>query len=135
LMLLIKLADFAIARDERMSLATAGRKRGGLQQNRVVMIDGLFSNLSDPKLIRESFDAIRGLRGRFQLIGWIHNLAYENDVELFPEHLGLRRLSNGLVVAESVEPIDEDEFSVPVDGQVAVIEMHADRLPDESAAP
>jgi hypothetical protein len=134
LLLLTKLADYAISRDENVLLATAGRRRGLISSTRVVMIDGLFSNVSNRRLIRESLDALRGLKGKFQLIGWIHNEAYENDAEIFPEHLGIRRIGDteGFVVVDDDAPASIDLSQDILDigpGAVSVLEMHADALP------
>ena len=54
LLILVKLADFSMRRDARNEfdgLAITRAKR--LSSARTVMIDGLFSNLSDKKMIRE----------------------------------------------------------------------------------
>jgi hypothetical protein len=140
LLLLTKIADYAISRDERALLATAGRRRGSIHSTRVVMIDGLFSNVSNRRLIRNSLDAIRGLKGKFQLIGWIHNEAYENDPEIFPEHLGIRRIgdSEGFVVVDDGTALrSEDSEDGTLDlgpGAVSVIEMHADPAPADVEA-
>ncbi|GAA0571310.1 hypothetical protein [Caenispirillum bisanense] len=133
LLLMTKMADFAIHRDERDSLASAGKRRGSTHQTRVVMIDGLFSNVSNRKLIRESLDALRTLKGKFQLIGWIHNEAYENDPQIFPEHLGLRRIGDGegfVVVDDQHQAIDDDVLTLG-EGAVDVIELHVDKLPED----
>jgi len=128
------MADFAISRDERTQLASAGRRRGSLYQTRVVMIDGLFSNVSNRKLVRESLDSLRQLQGKFQLIGWIHNETYENDPEIFPKHLGLQRVSDGsegYVVVHDRQIDDEDEDVIFLrEGAVDVIEMHFEKLPE-----
>lgn len=136
LLLMTKMADFAIHRDERDRLATAGRRRGAAHQTRVVMIDGLFSNVSNRKLIRESLDALRTLKGKFQLIGWIHNEAYENDPEIFPEHLALRRIGDGdgYVVADKIIDPAEDTLTLG-NGAVDVVELHVDELMDDLPEP
>jgi hypothetical protein len=139
LLLLTKLADYAISRDERALLATAGRRRGIIHSTRVVMIDGLFSNVSNRRLIRQSLDAMRGLKGKFQLIGWIHNEAYENDPEIFPEHLGIRRIGDGegFVMVEDASAVGQTaEFpKEAIDlgpGSVSVLELHADVLTERA---
>ena len=132
LLLMTKMADFAIHRNERDNLASAGRRHGSTHQTRVVMIDGLFSNVSNRKLIRESLDALRTLKGKFQLIGWIHNEAYENDPEIFPEHLGLRRIDDGdgfVVVDDQAKSDDDGELALGK-GAVDVVELHVDKLPE-----
>jgi hypothetical protein len=100
LLVLTKLADFTLHRD---ALADASnmdtRRRIKPSTTRVVIIDGLFSNLSNKKMIRHSLSVIRTLKGSFQLIGWIHNEIYENDPNLFPSYIALRRVggSHGFV--------------------------------------
>lgn len=129
LLLMTKMADFAISRDERLELADTGRRKAAVHQTRVVMIDGLFSNVSNRRLIRESLDAMRDLKGKFQLIGWIHNEAYENDPDIFPEYLALRRAgeTEGFVL---VDDGDDEVGKPPSEGNIAVLEMHVDPLPD-----
>ncbi len=122
LLILVKLADFSMRRDARndydgMTISRAKR----VSSARTVMIDGLFSNLSDKKMIRESLNVLRSLKGSFQLIGWIHNQQYENDHELFPACVTIRRtgIKRGYVLAENVDapPLPETE-------EVAVMEAH-----------
>lgn len=122
LLILVKLADYSMRRDARneydgLSLSRAKR----LSSARTVMIDGLFSNLSDKKMIRDSLSVLRSLKGSFQLIGWIHNQQYENDYELFPACVAIRRtgIKRGYVLAEGVEepPLKETE-------EVSAIETH-----------
>jgi hypothetical protein len=127
LLFMTKMADFAISRDERSDLAQTGRRNAAIKKTRVVMIDGLFSNVTNKALIRESLDAMRHLRGKFQLIGWVHNEAYENDPEIFPGYLALRRIgaNNGFVVVD-----DETASGVALQaGNVDLIEMHVDPVP------
>lgn len=105
LMILTKMADFTTSRDRNKAGAGLRRRRSGKSSGaRMVMIDGLFSNLSNRRLIRESLDAMREMKGSFQLIGWIHNTAYENDFEIFPTYILVRRLgrTRGFVLAEKM---------------------------------
>lgn len=98
LMILFKMADYAQARDEQLDSSFVGGRARRARSSRVVMIDGLFSNLSSPKLIRPSLEAIRQIKGQFQLIGWIHYPQYENDPTFFPSFVALRRAGNGVLV-------------------------------------
>lgn len=88
----IKLAAYWIER-------SAARKRGAQRRkirnaaNSIIIVDGLFSDLSDPPLIRQSMDAMKKIRGGFQLIGLIHSPYYRNDWELFPTCLMGRTVS------------------------------------------
>lgn len=130
LLVLTKLADFTLHRD---ALADAdqlsNKRRLRASSTRVVIIDGLFSNLSNKKMIRDSLSVIRTLKGSFQLIGWIHNELYENDPELFPAYIALRRVgeSQGFVLVEDgAQPLLD---SGPHEGEVKPIELHADPLP------
>jgi len=84
LMWMIRLAEFAIERGaKRMSGRSAQRKVRERSEN-VIIIDGLFSNLSDRYLIDSAMAGIESTRGRFQLIGLIHNPHYQNDFTKFP---------------------------------------------------
>ncbi|MFJ2689431.1 hypothetical protein [Pseudomonas sp. NPDC087336] len=127
LLILTKLADFTLHRD---ALADAGsidtRRRIKPSATRVVMIDGLFSNLSDKKMIRHSLSVIRTLKGSFQLIGWIHNELYENDPNLFPSYCALRRVGGerGFVLVDD-SASKEEMFH---EGEIKSIELHVDQL-------
>lgn len=130
LLILVKLADFSMRRDARNEyegIAISRVKR--MAAARTVMIDGMFSNLSDRKMIRDSLNVLRSLKGNFQLIGWIHNQQYENDSTLFPTCVTIRRTGSdyGYVLAE-----DENAPPLPDTGQVAAMETHI--LPIEEEA-
>lgn len=79
----IKLASFAVARDAAR-LPTGRRRQARAASHSILIVDGLFSDLSEPNLIAESLDAMRDIRGNFQLIGLIHSPYYRNDWEFFP---------------------------------------------------
>lgn len=92
LMLMLKLADFAIERDVRIGFKyPKQRRKAKALAQKVVIIDGLFSNLSNRELIKESLRAMAKVRGNFQLIGLIHNPHYFNDPDIFPNHTVLVR--------------------------------------------
>lgn len=91
LMWTIKLAAFSIARDAR-SLSGAARRRMRRLSHSIIIVDGLFSDLSEPNLIRESMNAMKSVRGHFQLIGLIHSPHYRNDWELFPTCIEARKM-------------------------------------------
>lgn len=135
LLFMTKMADFAISRDEHFDLSAIRRSRAPGHHARMVMIDGLFSNLSNRRLIRESLDALRDLKGKFQLIGWVHNESYENDPEIFPEYIALRRIGDteGFVVADDGAGDDGNESDTEgkrlTPGNIAAVEMHVDPLP------
>ncbi|TRO37826.1 hypothetical protein EQ845_04875 [Pseudomonas putida] len=129
LLILTKLADFTLHRD---ALADAGsidsRRRIKPSATRVVMIDGLFSNLSNKKMIRHSLSVLRTLKGSFQLIGWIHNELYENDPDLFPSYCALRRVGGErgfILVDESGSQNDSEMFH---EGEIKALELHMDQL-------
>jgi hypothetical protein len=82
---IIRLADFAISREIQGSITrVSARKRARERAQSILFVDGLFSDLSDEHLIREAMSGIRNTRGRFQLIGLIHNDKYTNDFDVFP---------------------------------------------------
>ena len=86
LMWLVKLSEFAIERELR-ELPGHHKRRARSSRESVILLDGLFSKLSHRRLIQDSLESLRNTRGRFQMIGLIHNPNYENDPEIFPTYL------------------------------------------------
>ncbi|QJQ94051.1 MULTISPECIES: hypothetical protein [Halomonadaceae] len=86
LMWLVKLSEFAIERELR-ELPGSHRRRARTSRESVILLDGLFSKLSHRRLIQDSLESLRNTRGRFQMIGLIHNPNYENDTSIFPTYL------------------------------------------------
>ena len=95
LMWTVRLAEFAIAKQlERIS--SQARRRAHARSEAILLIDGLFSDLSSRDLIESAMSGIEDTRGRFQLIGLIHNEHYQNDFNVFPVLLnGKERVSPG----------------------------------------
>nr|WP_300308283.1 hypothetical protein [Halomonas sp.] len=85
LMWLVKLSEFAIERE--LHELPGQRRRARAMRESVILLDGLFSKLSHRRLIQDSLESLRNTRGRFQMIGLIHNPNYENDPEIFPTYL------------------------------------------------
>lgn len=123
LLILVRLADYTLRRDAAASLSDFGYGKARPSGSRVVMIDGLFSNLSNKEMVRHSLGVPDALRSQFQLVGWIHSDEYRNDPELFPTFVVVRRLGkkNGFVLVN-------DHSNSTGDG-VSPIEFHADKLP------
>lgn len=95
LMWTIRLAEFAIEREiKKQSSRLRQRTARALSEN-IILIDGLFSNLSNKELIESSMAGIEGTKGKFQLIGLIHNPYYENDFDKFPVFIMGKTESNG----------------------------------------
>ncbi|KEQ13156.1 coiled-coil domain-containing protein [Endozoicomonas numazuensis] len=86
LMWLVKLSEFAIER-ELKSVPSQYRRQERKSSESVIILDGLFSKLSHKKLIEDSLESLRNTRGRFQMVGLIHNPNYENDSGIFPTYL------------------------------------------------
>jgi len=84
LMWTIRLAEFAIERETRKLRTSTARQKARSRAENILIIDGLFSNLSEPALIKSVMAGIEDTRGRFQLIGLIHHPHYENDFNVFP---------------------------------------------------
>lgn len=59
------------------------------QSTGILFIDGLFSALSKPSLIKEAFKCIKATQGSFQIVGLIHNPVYvaTHDFDIFPNLL------------------------------------------------
>jgi ABC-type dipeptide/oligopeptide/nickel transport system ATPase subunit len=62
------------------------RRRDAAESPNVLIIDGLFSSLSKPSLIKQAFNSIKNTQGAFQIIGLIHNPTYvgTHDFDVFP---------------------------------------------------
>lgn len=106
LLLLAKLAQFASERDRNTGLISLSRRKGGRSKspsNKVVMIDGLFSNLSDKKLIQFSLETVKIIQDQFQLIGWVHNPDYKNEHSIFPRFYNVQRVSSAGQYMEAID--------------------------------
>lgn len=123
LMMLVRLAEFA-KHKQLTSMSVGNRKREtGLHQT-FILIDGLFSSLSKPSLIKGALAALDACQGQFQLIGFIHNLRYVNDFNIFPTYIVGRKVEgksniNGEDYSESWVEIDEHSdpnYAVPNGG-------------------
>lgn len=127
LMIMVKLADFAQEQQLHQDGRPSTQVKRKVRSSRVLMIDGLFSNLSKRSLITPSLEAIKELRGNFQLIGWIHNPSYENDALLFPSYVTLRRYGreHGFVAKHQ-------EF---VAGEMVPLAMRLTQLPPTPSMP
>lgn len=95
LMWAIRLAEFAIEREaKRLSSRRSQHKAREMSVN-IMLVDGLFSNLSNRELIDSSMAGIESTRGNFQLIGLIHNPHYQNDFDKFPVFIIGKNEGNG----------------------------------------
>lgn len=123
LMMLVRLAEFA--KNKQLAAMTAGNRNRetGLQQT-FILIDGLFSNLSKQSLIKGALAALAACKGQFQLIGFIHNLRYINDFNIFPTYIVGRKVEgrstiNGEALSESwveIDDKDDPNYTVPNGG-------------------
>lgn len=133
LMLLVKLADFAVNRDIHAFSAPGSRKRKKLSnQTKVIFIDGLFSNLSDGELCEKALEPLKRTRGNFQLIGFIHNKDYKNDDKLFPNLVHLVKVggrSGKYVFVKSPTSGKELEIVSVEHEEVAAIGCHVTHAP------
>lgn len=87
MMWIIKQADYALTRVVRLYTSRKDQKQALRKMQRILFIDGLFSNLSDEDIINGAFRGLREVSEGFQLIGFIHNPQYINNPDLFPAHL------------------------------------------------
>jgi len=63
------------------------------RENGFIILDGLFSNLSNDLLIQDSLKALDACKDVFQLIGLIHNKGYVNDFAIFPTYIVGKKFS------------------------------------------
>jgi hypothetical protein len=87
MMWIIKQADYALTRVVRLYSSRKEQKQALKKMQRVLFIDGLFSNLSNDDIINGAFRGLREVSEGFQLLGFIHNPHYINNPDLFPVHL------------------------------------------------
>lgn len=95
LMWAIRLAEFAIEREARRLSSRRSQQKAREMSVNIMLIDGLFSNLSDRELINSAMAGIESTRGSFQLIGLIHNPEYQNDFDKFPVFIIGKNESDG----------------------------------------
>jgi hypothetical protein len=92
-MWIVRQAEYEIERG-LTELSTKQAAKSRAQSNRVILIDGMFSTLSDRKIIKEALNGLRDLGGNFQIIGFLHSPTWTNDYSVFPiYHVG-KKLSN-----------------------------------------
>lgn len=87
MMWVLRLAQYRVEREARKRLTTLSRRRVRNQSQSIMIIDGLFSNLSDPKLINSVMSSLTVTRGHFQMIGLVHDPKYQHNFDLFPVFL------------------------------------------------
>ena len=130
LMWLVKLSEFAIER-ELKSVASQYRRKERKSSESVIILDGLFSKLSHKKLIEDSLESLRNTRGRFQMIGLIHNPNYENDSSIFPTYLvgnvigGLQGQGGHVTVSEGGVKVDPASVGRGM-GEASLFHLHVD---------
>ena len=135
LMWLVKLSEFAIER-ELKSVPSQYRRKERKSSESVIILDGLFSKLSHKKLIEDSLESLRNTRGRFQMVGLIHNPNYENDPGIFPTYLvgnvigGLQGQGGHVTVKEGmkVSPASVGRGM----GEASLFHLHVDHEQAES---
>ena len=84
LMWTIRLSEFVIEKEAKRSHSASARRKIRNRSESIIIVDGLFSNLSDRALIKSVMSGMEDTRGRFQLIGFMHHPSYENDFKVFP---------------------------------------------------
>jgi hypothetical protein len=91
LMWLIKHAEYSLLRASYQHRSRKERDAALRNSQHILFFDGLFSNLSNEKIINEAFEGLKYVGDAFQLIGLIHNTRYVNNKDIFPAHLIGRR--------------------------------------------
>ncbi|GHB29516.1 hypothetical protein [Salinicola rhizosphaerae] len=134
LMWLVKLSEFAIERELR-ELPGAQKRRARVSRESVILLDGLFSKLSHRRLIQDSLESLRNTRGRFQMIGLIHNPNYENDPGIFPTYLvgsviGGQQGQGGHVMVRDGQLVEPEETGRG-SGEASLFGIHVTPAPVE----
>jgi hypothetical protein len=133
LLWMLKIADFAVEKSIRLETSsTAQRKKLRTQQERMFIIDGIFSNISNRPLIKETLSAIGKLKTKIQLIGFYHNPVDVNDENIFPvyiygDQVRSPKSPTGFVYLKDGKMVSPEEMGVS-EGQVETIETHFDKI-------
>jgi hypothetical protein len=111
LLLLVKLAAFNSERVNNTS--TVNRAKRSLIADKVVLIDGLFSNLSDRKMINDSLETVMNIKDEFQIIGWLHNPYYKNNFDIFPRFYNISPANRKgvLLHANQIKPDENTQMA------------------------
>jgi hypothetical protein len=91
MMWLIKESEYHLECEIRRHLGAGSKKAMRNREQRLLLFDGLFSNLSDRGLIDEAFKGLGDAGSNLQLIGLIHNAEYKNNFGIFPTYIVGRR--------------------------------------------
>lgn len=92
-MWIVRQAEYEIERG-LLELTTKQAAKSRTKANRVILIDGIFSTLSDRKIIGEALNGLRDLGGNFQIIGFLHSQTWNNDYSVFPVYHVGKKLMN-----------------------------------------
>lgn len=92
-MWIVRQAEFEIER-RLLDMGQSKAKKERNSANRMIIIDGIFSSLSNRELIKEAMSGLRDLGGNFQIIGLLHSETWINDYQVFPVYLVGRKLQN-----------------------------------------
>jgi hypothetical protein len=109
---LIKIGEYAVTRAALLSGTRKQQKAALKGAQRLMLFDGLFSNLSNEQYINQAFQGLKDVGENFQLLGFIHSPYYVNNTDIFPVHLvatkrvGVSKDSRRVFVA--VEPWQKD---------------------------
>lgn len=115
LMWVVRLAQFAVQREALQIRNPTYRRRRLASKETIVIIDGLFSDLSRKELIDSAVSGIATTRGKLQIVGLIHNPHYVNNPDMFPVLLVGKEHGDGWVsIDEEGAVVDEPEKSLGV---------------------
>lgn len=93
-MWIIRQAEYEIERGLRQ-LSSKQAEKQRQEINRVIFVDGIFSTLSDRRIIREAFSGLGNVGANFQIIGFLHSPTWTNDSSVFPVYHVGKKLTNG----------------------------------------
>lgn len=141
----VKLAEFAFKRDaieigSALSLTPAQRRQAEKTAQGILIIDGLFSSLSDDDLIDLSLGDSGSLQSNFQIVGFLHPPHYRNNFDIFPRML-IGKTAMGLegdqrhVWTEIVTQNRDGTIRKPESGEMVVTTMHGRRKPSKTTSP
>lgn len=122
-MWIVRQAEYEIERGlQELTSKQAAKSRA--KANRVILVDGIFSTLSDRRIIAEALNGLRDLGGNFQIIGFLHSQTWNNDFTVFPiYHVGKKLMNSA---GDSLVSFEEQGREAGTLGFINVITQASD---------
>lgn len=93
LLWIVKFAEFSMVRERMQMTSQAGLKNKKAPfKERMFIIDGIFSSLSNRDYINDALSSLASMRGKFQIIGLAHQISYAISTDIFKRYFISKRI-------------------------------------------